>query len=387
VDACDGRSLTDDEAIEYENLEKDLVRAQRTEQIRARQEAYNAPAPGQNVMVAPAKSDDGLERAFENYLRTGIPNQDIAGLRVTGISNAQSGGSDPAGGYMVPSGFRQKLVEVQKAFGGLAAEVDSYSTDTGNPVEFPSLDDTAQSGQITAEGSAVAGGADLTFGTVLLGAFKYTSSGASNAPLKVSVELLQDSAFDVVGLVARKLGERIARKQATDWVNGGGTTLPFGIARSGLTADLVLAAGNAITYAKLLAAETALDPAYEQNAKWAMSKATWQNIRGVVDTTGRPLVNGQDMGIGADGRPARNLLGYPVVIDQAFAANTTLSAMFAVLGDLRESYVIRRVSNLVVIVNPYSSAGAGQVEYTAWERADGNVQNRKAYSLLQANAA
>jgi HK97 family phage major capsid protein len=118
-----------------------------------------------------------------------------------------------------------------------------------------------------------------------------------------------------------------------------------------------------------------------------MSKATWQNIRGVVDTTGRPLVNGQDMGIGADGRPARNLLGYPVVIDQAFAANTTLSAMFAVLGDLRESYVIRRVSNLVVIVNPYSSAGAGQVEYTAWERADGNVQNRKAYSLLQANAA
>jgi predicted phage gp36 major capsid-like protein len=50
-------------------------------------------------------------------------------------------------------------------------------------------------------------------------------------------------------------------------------------------------------------------------------------------------------------------------------------------------YVIRRVANLVVMVNPYSSASSGQVEFTAWERADGNVQNRAAYSLAAANAA
>jgi hypothetical protein len=69
------------------------------------------------------------------------------------------------------------------------------------------------------------------------------------------------------------------------------------------------------------------------------------------------------------------------------AALALLSAKFAVLGDLREAYVIRRVSNVVVMVNPYSSAASGQVEYTAWERADGNVQNRAAYSLVAANAA
>lgn len=379
VDEANGRELTSEEVQRYEELEVQLAAKRKDAEVRSRQAAYQTPVSAV-VHTATPKADDTVERAFEDYLRTGVANQDITELR------AQSVGTDSAGGYMVPPGFRQKLVEVQKAYGGLAPEVDTFTTDNGSTMEYPTVDDTANSGQITAENAAVSGGADLTFGTVNLGAFKYTSSGASNAPLKVSVELLQDAAFDVQGLISRKLGERIARKQAVDWVTGAGTTLPFGIARSGLTADVTLAAGNAITYQKLLDIESALDPAYEQNAQWAMSKQTWQNIRAIVGSDGRPLVQ-ESAQAGVGTRPQRTLLGYPVVIDQAFPANTTLSAKFAVLGDLREAYVIRRVSNVVVMVNPYSSAASGQVEFTAWERADGNVQNRKAYSLAAANAA
>lgn len=382
ADAEGGRDLNADEATRWEALEVELKTAQRSEGIRQRQAAYEAPnaSLAAAVNVGAVKPDDGLERAFTAFLRTGTPNQDITELR------AQSVGTDSAGGYMVPPGFRQKLVEVRKAFGGLAAVVDSYNTDTGNTVEYPSNDDTANSGQITAEGANFAGGSDLTLGTVNLGAFKYTSAGASNAPLKVSVELLQDSAFDIDSFIARKLGERIARRQAVDWATGTGTTLPFGIARAGLTANATLAAGNAITYQKLLDIEAALDPAYEQNAVWAMSKATWQNIRAVVDNDGRPLIQEQAVA-GIGGAPNRTLLGYPVIIDQAFPANTTLSAKFAVLGDLREAYVIRRVGTPMISVNPYSSAASGQVEFVAWERADGTVQNRSAYSLAAANAA
>jgi HK97 family phage major capsid protein len=383
IDEAGTAPLTEEQATAYEQLEVQLKAAQKSEEIRKRNAAYNTVRVPAGVPSPGSKPEDSIELAFTAYLRTGRPNADISGLRV---SNAQSTGSDPAGGYMVPPGFRQKLVEVQKAYGGLAPQVDQFSTDDGSTMEYPSVDDTANSGQITAEGAAVAGGADLVFGTVALGAFKYTSSGASNLPLKVSVELLQDAAFDVQGLISRKLGERIARKQAGDWVTGTGTTLPFGIARAALTADSTLAAGNAITYAKLLDIETQLDPAYEQNAQWAMNKASWQNIRAVVGTDGRPLVQeSAQAGVGTS--PNRMLLGYPVIIDQAFPTNTTLSAKWAVLGDLREAYVIRRVSNVVVIVNPYSSAASGQVEFTAWERADGNVQNRKAYSLAAANAA
>lgn len=379
----EGRSLTDDEVKQYENYEVELAN-KRTEAVRKRQHAYESPAPSdlQNVVhIAPAKADNTEDRAFENYLRTGQANSDL-----TRATNAQSAGTDSQGGFTVPEGFRQKLIEARKAFGGIADTVESFPTDTGNPVEYPSIDDTANSGTITAENAAITGGADLVFGTVTLGAFKYTSAGTGNAPLKVSVELLQDSAFDVAGLVASKLGTRIARKQATDWVTGAGTTLPFGIAHAGLTADTTLAAGNALTYQKLLDLETTLDPSWEQNAVWAMNKATWNAVRAITDTQGRPIVLEQaESGIGS--APGRMLLGYPVIIDQAFPNHTTLSAKFAVLGDLREGYVIRRVSNLAVVVNPFSSANSGQVEYVAWERADGNIQHRKAYSVMAANAA
>jgi HK97 family phage major capsid protein len=112
---------------------------------------------------------------------------------------------------------------VRKSFGGFAAEVETLDTGTARRWSTRAVDDTANLGGITAESAAITSGADLVFGTVTLGAYKYTSAGAgSNLPLRVPVELLQDSAFDVESLVARKLGERIARAQAAHWVTGTG---------------------------------------------------------------------------------------------------------------------------------------------------------------------
>jgi HK97 family phage major capsid protein len=388
------RTLTAEEFARYEQLEAQLAQ-ERTEQVRKRQRQYESPAPENAQIqaaahVAAPKPDDTLDVAFTAYLRTGKGNADIADLAVnfnTGSPRmAQQVGTDSEGGYLVPPGFRDKLVEVRKAFGGLAAEVDSFSTTSGNPLEYPSLDDTANSGDITAEEAAVADGDDLVFGTVALGAFKYTSAGAGTTlPLRVSFELVQDSAFDVQGLVARALGTRIQRKQAADWVNGGGTTLPFGILHDGLTANVVLDTEATLIYLNLLEVEAALDPEYWQNAKWLMSAGTWVSvIKRMEDTADRPLILPQSQS-GIGGRPVRELLGYPVVIDQACNAITQdgVDGGFALLGDLREAYVIRRVQDFVLIVDPYSRAVNGQIQYHAWERADGNIQNRKAYATLE----
>ena len=380
IEEAGTEALSDEQAQRYEELEVELATARRDVEIRSRQNAYETPVRDDlHVHVATEQHDDQLDRAFEHYLRTGMANQDIVELR------AQQVGTDSEGGYLVSPQFRQKLVEVRSAFGGLAAEVDSFTTERGGAVEYPSVDDTANSGSITAEEAAFADGADLAFGTVALGAFKYTSSGAgTTTPLRVSVELLQDSEFDIVGLISRALGTRIARKQAADWVNGNGTTLPFGIVHDGLTADVVLNTEATLTYAELLEADGALDPEYEQNAKWAFSKSTWTHIRGIVDDAGRPLILEQARS-GMGGGVERSLLGYPVVIDQAFNAITQdgVDGGFAVLGDLREAYVIRRVAPLTVVVNPYTRMNNGQVEYVAWERADGNIQNRSAYVTVE----
>ena len=83
TDAAEERSLTDDEVTQYEELETQLRAAQKTHELRSRQAAYEAPngAIQAAVHVGAAKSDDTLERSFETFLRTGVPNADIAELR------------------------------------------------------------------------------------------------------------------------------------------------------------------------------------------------------------------------------------------------------------------------------------------------------------------
>ena len=366
------RPLTDDEAQRYEQLEGQLKAAQRTKEIRSRQAAYNLPVGG--VVHATPKADDTLQRAFDHYLRTGKENQDIVELRAQGV------GTDSAGGFMVPDVMRDRITERVKAFGGLAGAVEEITTSGGEPLRWPTLDDTANSGVIAAEGTAPgSGGADLVFGEKVLGAFKYVAPGASQLPLRVSVELLQDSAFDVQALVTRKLGERIGRKQAVDWVSGAGTTLPFGIT-TGTSGTAFTSAG--ITYAELVAAVHEVDPEYRMSASWSFNDATLAKIESIVDTTGRPILNDANAGIGA-GPQNKTLLGYPVVIDQAFATYTDGGTnKWGVFGDLRSGYVIRRVRDLTLIVNPYSRANEGQVEYVLWARADGVPQDVNAYRVL-----
>lgn len=376
---AENRALSDDEIKHYEDTEKQLLAIRKTDEVRQRQEAYKAAAHVWTPADFRRTEEDAQERAFDQYLRTGImPAYEGRAQTLT----------TTAGGYLIPDGFRTKLTDVTKAFGGLAAEAETITTADGAPLEWPTIDDTGNSAEVVAvNGAPASAGADLVFGTVTLGAFKYVSSGASNLPLKVPVELLQDSAFDIRGLVARKLGERIARKQADAWVNGDGSGDPLGIA---YVADgdghVELADGNAITYAKLLATVKALDVSYRASAKWLMNDSTWLEIAALEDGTGgRPLVQSASAA-GISGRvEGMPLLGYPVVIDNAMFAKSGDNAdnkVLAIFGDLRESYIIRRVKDVTVVVDPYSYAVNGQVGFIAMARADGTVQNTSSFKRL-----
>jgi HK97 family phage major capsid protein len=391
TDAAESRNLTNEEVTNYESLEAQLATARKTQEIRNRQTAYETPANvATAVHVGGTQKDpyDDYNKAYENYLRTGKANSDLVPVNFAGQpQNAQEAGTDSEGGYLVSPQFRQKLVEVRAKIGGFSAEVDSFTTAKGGTLEYPSVDDTANSGAITDEEGQVSNGADLAFGTVNLGAFKYTSTGGDGAGtgLRVSWELLQDSEFPIQDFVARKLGQRIQRKESADWVNGNGTTLPFGVLHDGLTADVVLDTEATLVYLNLLEAEEALDDEYRANAKWLMSSNTWiLKIKALEDTTDRPLIMpNAESGLG--GRPGLNLMGYPVVIDNNCNAITQdgVDGGFMGLGDWKEAYVIRRVSNFVLVVDPYSRKGNGQVEYIGWERADGNIQNRSAYATIE----
>lgn len=401
---AENRPMTEEEVQRAEDLEKQVAIMQRGALVQARVAALQATdttmlrgvnGAGAGVQTAASSAGAGLygtartepsaadqetlERAFDIYVRTGHVSPEMVHYRAQGTS------PDAAGGYLVPAEFRQKLVDRVVSFGGVAENAESFTTSTGAPIEWPTIDDTANQGEIVAEHAAPAGGADLVFGSKDLTSWTYTAPGAGANPLRVSVELAQDASFNIEDLVQRKLAQRIARLQAAHWVNGTGTGQPEGITAS--TGPSHTFTGAAITYAELVAAKYTIDKEYRDGAKWYFADSTMQALESMTDTTGRPLLQpAAQSGIAGDG--GMTLLNYPVVIDNAFADYTDASSNnWGAFGNMSEAYVIRRVRDVQLIVNPYSRANNREIEYTAWARADGAVQNPYAISILKNDAA
>lgn len=369
------RSLTTEEQDRYAQLEAELRTVQASNETRARHSAY-LTVPTSPALVTATRSGAGEKspelRAFSHWLRT---NQETRAL---------SKGTDAAGGYLVPDEWRDKLVECIRSFGGFLDNVERITTSDGRTLFWPTVDDGTNAGAIVAEAAAFAGGADPTFGEGSLGAYKYTTTGAGNNPLKVSVELLQDSMIDVDALLRKLFARRISRKQATDAVVGTGTGQPKGILNG--TPDYNLTVSNTWdgtnnNYADLLAISFLIDQEYLQNAKWLMNKNTFAQILALVDTAGRPLIEPSTAGIGDGVGRGLTLLGYPVILDSA-APNAADNVNFMAFGDFREAYVWRDVADLSVIQDPYTSKSTGQVEYVAWQRGSGTVQARCAYAIV-----
>lgn len=367
------RSLTEEEVERYEKLEADLVVAQRASEVVKRNAAYRVVKTGAGFATGTATNDDTYSRAFESYLRTGQKNADL-------ISRAQGEGTGSAGGFLVPDEWRDAIVEKLLAFGGLMNAAEKLNTSDGRPLSWLTNDETAENlAEITPEHALWDTGADLVFGTRTLGAYKYTTVGASSLPLKVSFELLQDSAFDLKGFISKKFAQRIARKLAQDLITGTGVNEPQGIisTQGGLT-SLTARAAAAPTYAELLAIVHGIDPEYRDGASWLMNDATLALVRGVVDGAQRPLLwnTSDDLSGSLKGL---TLLGYPVVIDQGMPTSTDASTNKSIVfGNLRDAYVVREVKAFEMITLNELYAQNGQVGFMGWARYDGMVQDPNA---------
>jgi HK97 family phage major capsid protein len=334
------------------------ARAERMEQLHNLRLGRVPKAPEAGLYA----SDDYRE-AFGSYIR---------GNATIMEQFAQSiAGDGTQGGYTVPEEFRSKIVETQAAFGGIQQHADLLETSDGRPLPYPTNNDTANSAVVASEGSAPgSAGADLVFGEIQLGAFSIAATGTGNAPLKVSWELLQDSAFDIEGFVAKKLGERLGRKAAAYYANGVGTTEPFGLLAK--TPDSMSAT---TMYAALVEHHFQVNEAYRQagNTRWIMSDTTLAKVWNSLDDNGRPLFQPNADSTGA-GAPAGFLLGRPLHTDQA-------AGDLVAFGDIRQGFVIRRVRAVQVVVDPYNNTATRQTAYHAWMRTDSAIQDSAAVSV------
>jgi HK97 family phage major capsid protein len=320
---------------------------------------------------------------FAAYLRTGRPNDDLT------RSNAQSTGTGTSGGYLVPedSSLASTITETLKTYGGVKRNVGSITTAGGNPLPFPTDDDTANEATVTAESTAPASGADLVFGQVELGAFEFTASGTGGSALKVPIALIQDAAIDFEAYLGKRLGTRIGRKQARSSVTGTGTGEPQGLLQ-GLTGTELLASSG-VQYADLVNLVMSVDEAYWPNAKLYMNRASFGTVAQIEDGANQLIFkNGNGM-VGPSGEPVPALwiggMLIPVVLESTFDDITLTNGadnIWAAFGDLKEGYIWRDVRQIEVLVNPYTSANTRQIEYSAWARADGRIKSAAAYKTV-----
>jgi len=373
------RDLTEEEAARYETLEAQLAVARRSEEIRSRQTAYTTPTTTQPRVTTQPREDE-QNRDFESFLRQ-TTHSPYRGAQTRDLGENLG----TAGGYLVPEGFRNRLVEAQLAYGGLSTVVENISTSTGNPLPWPAVDDTGNVGEIVQENGTFVGGADLAFTENSLNAYTYATCGQSAAPLYLSWDLLQDSAFDLQSFISRKLGERIARIQSTHLVTGTGVNQPMGILHGKTGVQSGQAAS--IKYADLLTYVHSVDPAYRTGASWAFNDTSLKAIEGIVDSNGDPMWRSMTSTMG-DTPNTGMLLNYPYTVDQAFPSISLSSAtvLWGVFGNLREGYVKRSVREVQLVVDPYSRSAYRQTAFSAYARMDATIQNTGAYIAMTCHA-
>ena len=374
----EGRPLNEEDKAVYDRLESDLdgkgeeiARAEKHLTIANAMSSFG-PAPSEVDPEPVGKGGSELyASAFNSWMRRGpqaLDAEQAQALRsgFTDIQNAAGTTSGGAGGYLVPAGFRTKLIEAVKSVAAMRQVAEVITTETGNTLPWPTVDDTANEGVLIGE-NVQNTEQDFTFGTNQLEAYMYSSK-----IVRVSFQLLQDSAFDLDSWLAKALGQRIGRIQARHFTVGAGSTEPDGIVTSA-TAGVTGVAGQTTTvgYDDLMALAESIDPAYIEggNCNWMMSQDARKMVRKIKDNQNRPLWEPSL----AKGAPD-SLLGHGVVLNN-YVPVPAANAKSILFGDFREAYVIRDASDVALLRLTERYADYFQVGFVAFQRSDGTMQN------------
>jgi HK97 family phage major capsid protein len=370
-----------------------LERSAKIEKIDYRQvvqgQSPDEPEDRRREEDGPGERAKRYEEAFTRYMRGGLDNL-RAEQRAIMLENRAQGTDVPAdGGYLVPDGFRQTMTETMKAFGGLLNLANVITTTTGNTLSWPSNDSTSQVGAILAENTQISE-LDVTFGTKALGAYTYTSK-----LVRVSLQLLQDNAFNLEQWLPRKLGERIGRAVADDLVNGVGVGEPTGIL-AGATTGASIADGDFVTlaaasgdhdgYNALIDLEHSLDPAYRAspNCRFLMHDMALRLVRKYKDADGRPIW----VPVPVPGMPA-TINGIPYTIDQAMPDGDAGDFSAAVgekpilFGDFNAGYIVRQVLDVQMVRLAERYADYLQVGFFGFSRLDAIPDDTSAVKALE----
>ncbi|CAD7336129.1 phage major capsid protein [Sphingomonadales bacterium 58] len=257
-------------------------------------------------------------------------------------NRTQTAGTAAAGGYTVPTTLANRIVEVMKDWGPMydGKITDEMVTSSGNPFDIPTNDDTGKSSAALAEGADLTddNSGDLEFGEASLSAYVHATPW-----LKISFELLQDSAFNIEQFVARKLGERLGRGANGKLTIGTGVNEARGVVVASALGKTA-ASATAIAADELIDLQHSVNAAYRRSpfCRWMFADTTLASVRKLKDGQGNFLWQMGDVRVGAPDL----ILGKPYSVNDDVPAIATGNRAI-IFGDFSR-YTVRKVGSPLI---------------------------------------
>ena len=357
---AESRSMTGEEKTKFEAIEADARGLKQEIEIIERNAEMKKEIASMEGEARAAAPKANASAAFSKYLRHGFGSlsaEERSMVQKRGTAT-QVVGTDSLGGFLVPQEFSNEL-DVATAFTGEVERLaKKLNTASGGLLDYPTINDTATDAGLTAEAAAVTV-QDMTFGNKQLSAYNYSSL------VKVSQQLLQDSAFDLNAFLVEAMGERIARATNAAFSTGTGSSQPQGIV-TGSALGTTAAGASAITADDLLDLIYSVDASYRNKPGFGLM--AHDNIIAAVRALGLGAANDFPIFIPSmeAGQPDR-IFGIPVYVNNDMQSSIATGTKTMIAADFSK-FVVRNAGGIQMLRLNERFADELEVGFVSYKR-------------------
>jgi len=378
---AEGRSMTSEEKTKFEAIEADARGFKQEIDIIERNAEMKKELAANEGEARAAAPKATASSAFSKYLRHGMGSlnaQERSMIQKRGTETQATVGGTPEGalgGFLVPQEFSNELDVATLFTGEVERLAKKLNTASGGLLDYPTVDDTGTDANLVTETSGVTV-QDMTFANAQLSAYNYSSL------VKVSQQLLQDSAFDLNSFLVEAMGERIARATNAAFTTGTGSSQPQGIV-TGSSLGNTAAGAAAITADDVLDLIYSVDASYRNKASFGLM--AHDNIIAAVRALGVGATNDFPIFIPSMevGQPDR-IFGIPVYVNNDMQSSIATATKTMIAADFSK-YVVRNAGGVQMLRLNERFADELEVGFVAYKRSDSKVLNSAAVKhLIQA---
>lgn len=330
---------------------------ERLEQQAALDASLSAPTskPVTNAPQAAPKAECTASEEYQNAFWDMIRNRGDQ----FAVRNALNIGEDTEGGYTVPDEFERRLIqglEENNIFRQMATVI---KTNSGTR-KIPIANDTMEAQWID-EGEEIPE-TDTRFGQTTLSAYKLGTM------IKISNELLHDSAFDLASYIASRFGVAMGNAEERAFFTGDGDKKPLGILdeTGGAELGVTAASQTAITFDEIFDLYYSLKSPYRRNAQFICNETILLQLMKLKDKNDNYLWKPS-----LDIAKPDTLLGRPIRTS-SFMPTIAKGERVLLFGDMKNYWVADRQNRTFRRLNELY-ARTDQVGFLTTQRVDGRL--------------